>query len=44
VWPLIKHYAESAGVPGIAPHDVRRRAGINARRSFIQRAVDLSPP
>jgi site-specific recombinase XerD len=24
VWQLIKPYAESAGVPGIAPHDLRR--------------------
>jgi integrase len=24
VWPLIKPYAEAAGVPGIAPHDLRR--------------------
>jgi site-specific recombinase XerD len=26
VWQLIKPYAESAGVPGIAPHDLRRYA------------------
>jgi integrase len=25
VWQLIKPYAEAAGVPGIAPHDLRRR-------------------
>jgi integrase-like protein len=24
VWQLIKPYAETAGVPGIAPHDLRR--------------------
>ena len=24
VWQLIKPYAEAAGVPGIAPHDLRR--------------------
>ena len=24
VWQLIKPYAEAAGVPGIAPHDMRR--------------------
>ena len=24
VWRLIKPYAEAAGVPGIAPHDLRR--------------------
>jgi integrase len=24
VWQLIKLYAEAAGVPGIAPHDLRR--------------------
>jgi integrase len=24
VWQLIKPYAEIAGVPGIAPHDLRR--------------------
>jgi site-specific recombinase XerD len=23
VWQLIKPYAEAAGVPGIAPHDLR---------------------
>jgi integrase len=34
VWQLIKPYAETAGVPGIAPHDLRRtcaklcRAGV----------------
>ena len=26
VWQLIKPYAEVAGVPGIAPHDMRRYA------------------
>jgi hypothetical protein len=26
VWQLIKPYAEAAGVPGIAPHDLRRYA------------------
>jgi integrase len=26
VWQLIKPYAEEAGVPGIAPHDLRRYA------------------
>ena len=26
VWQLIKPYAETAGVPGIAPHDLRRYA------------------
>jgi integrase len=24
IWQLIKSYAEEAGVPGIAPHDLRR--------------------
>jgi integrase len=24
VWQLIKPYADAAGVPGIAPHDLRR--------------------
>jgi site-specific recombinase XerD len=39
VWQLIKPYADAAGVPGIAPHDLRRtcaklcRAGGNVRRS-----------
>jgi integrase len=26
VWQFIKPYAEAAGVPGIAPHDLRRYA------------------
>jgi hypothetical protein len=26
VWQLIKPYAVAAGVPGIAPHDMRRYA------------------
>ncbi len=25
VWPLLQPYAVAAGVPGIAPHDLRRR-------------------
>jgi integrase len=24
VWQMLKQYAETAGVPGIAPHDLRR--------------------
>ena len=24
VWQMLKQYAEAAGVPGIAPHDLRR--------------------
>src|SRR5712692_4949282 len=26
VWQMLQHYAEAAGVPGIAPHDLRRYA------------------
>jgi site-specific recombinase XerD len=28
VWQLIKAYAEAAGAPGIAPHDLRRYAEV----------------
>jgi len=24
VWQMLQHYAQAAGVPGIAPHDARR--------------------
>ena len=33
VWQLIKPYAEAAGVPGIAPHDLRRTCGKLCRAS-----------
>jgi integrase len=31
VWQLIKPYAEVAGVPGVAPHDLRRITGVEPR-------------
>jgi transposase/integrase len=47
VWQLIKPYAEVAGVPGIAPHDLRRtcaklcRAGGAKIGSWMRRAVGV---
>ncbi len=32
VWQLIKPYAEAVGVPGIAPHDLRRTCANHLRQ------------
>jgi site-specific recombinase XerD len=42
VWQLIKPYAEAAGVPGIAPHDLRRFfTWVHGAASCSQRAVGM---